>query len=102
FFWAVAAGRAQVQQEPSAETTEGTSISINCSHPNIQSYEYIHWHHQLPSRGPQRLVSGLKGSKEVAAPPGWLLVSAEHQSSTLWLARPWGGNAVVYYSALGD
>ncbi|OPJ76259.1 hypothetical protein AV530_010295 [Patagioenas fasciata monilis] len=39
----VASGRAQVQQEPSAETSEGTGISIKCSHPNIQSYDFIFW-----------------------------------------------------------
>ncbi|NXF42200.1 TVA4 protein, partial [Nyctibius bracteatus] len=74
-FSAVAVGRAQVQQEPLAETTEGTGITINCSHPNIQSYDYISWYRQLPGRGPAFLVSGLKGSKEVAEPAGRLSVA---------------------------
>jgi len=34
-FPAVAVSRAQVQQEPSAETSEGTGINITCSHPNV-------------------------------------------------------------------
>ena len=41
FFSAVAVSRAQVQQDSSAETSEGTGINITCSHPNIQSNEYI-------------------------------------------------------------
>ncbi|XP_051496075.1 LOW QUALITY PROTEIN: uncharacterized protein LOC127394281 [Apus apus] len=99
-FPAVAAGRAQVQQEPSAETTEGIGISINCSHPNIQTSEFIQWYRQLPGRGPERLVSGLKGSKDVAEPPGRLSVAADRRSSALWLAWPRLGDAAVYYCAL--
>ncbi|KAK2518903.1 hypothetical protein Q9233_012308 [Columba guinea] len=34
--------RAQVQQKPSAETTEGIGISINCSHPKIDA-DFTHW-----------------------------------------------------------
>ncbi|KFP95679.1 hypothetical protein N329_00009, partial [Haliaeetus albicilla] len=64
-FSAVAVARAQVQQEASAETTEGTAISINCSHPNKQFTEYIHWYRQLPGRGPAFLGSTLKDSKEL-------------------------------------
>ncbi|NXN58163.1 TVAZ2 protein, partial [Rynchops niger] len=60
FFLAVAVGRAQVQHEPSAETTEGTGISINCSHANIKVTDFIHWYRQLPGRGPAFLVSSLK------------------------------------------
>ncbi|KFV02114.1 hypothetical protein N339_01302, partial [Pterocles gutturalis] len=82
-FLAVAAGRAQVQQEPSAETTEGTSISVNCSHPNIQTNEYIYWYRQLPGRGFEYLVSTLKGSKDLQAPAGRLLLAAGRRSSAL-------------------
>ena len=98
----MAAGRAQVQQEPLAETTEGTGISISCSHPNIQSYDFIHWYRQLPGRGPAFLVSGTKGSKELRDPAGRLSVAADRRSSALWLARPRRGDAAVYYCALGD
>ncbi|XP_050767965.1 uncharacterized protein LOC127026680 [Gymnogyps californianus] len=96
----VAVGRAQVQQEPSAETTEGTGISISCSHPNIQSYDFILWYRQLPGRGPAFLVSGTKGSKELRDPAGRLSVAADRRSSALWLARPRRGDAAVYYCAL--
>ncbi|KAK0678869.1 TVA4 protein, partial [Pygoscelis papua] len=101
-FSAVAAGRAQVQQEPSAETTEGTGISINCSHPNMQTGDIIVWYRQLPGRGPALIVSGHKGTKEVQDPPGRLSVAADRRSSALWLARPRRGDAAVYYCALGD
>ncbi|KAF1665516.1 T cell receptor alpha variable 4, partial [Aptenodytes patagonicus] len=94
-FSAVAAVRAQVQQEPSAETTEGTGISINCSHPNIQSNEVICWYRQLPGRGPRLLVFSLKQSKELQDPPGRLSVAADRRSSALRLARPRRGDAAV-------
>ncbi|XP_059686206.1 T cell receptor alpha chain MC.7.G5-like, partial [Gavia stellata] len=96
---AVAAGRAQVQQDPWAETTEGTGISINCSHTNIQSYDYIHWYRQLPGRGPAFLALTLKESKELRDPPGRLSVAADRRSSALWLSRPQRGDAAVYYCA---
>ncbi|XP_059686197.1 uncharacterized protein LOC132319412 [Gavia stellata] len=98
----VAAGRAQVQQDPWAETTQGTGISINCSHPNIKITDFIHWYRQLPGRGPAFLVSSLKGSKELRNPSGRLSVAADRRSSALWLARPRCGDAAVYYCALED
>uniref|UniRef100_A0A669QZP8 Ig-like domain-containing protein n=1 Tax=Phasianus colchicus TaxID=9054 RepID=A0A669QZP8_PHACC len=101
FFSAVAVSRAQVQQEPSAETSEGTGINITCSHPNIQSYDYIHWYRQLPGRRPAFLVNAVKGSKEVPNPAGRLWVSVDRRSSALWLARPRLGDAAVYYCAVG-
>uniref|UniRef100_A0A8C9LFP4 TVA4 protein n=1 Tax=Pavo cristatus TaxID=9049 RepID=A0A8C9LFP4_PAVCR len=88
--------QSQVQQEPSAQTSEGTGTNITCSHPNIQSYEYIHWYRQLPGRASTFLVSALKGSKEVPDPAGRLWVSADRRSSAPWLARPLLGDAAVY------
>uniref|UniRef100_A0A669QFZ8 Ig-like domain-containing protein n=1 Tax=Phasianus colchicus TaxID=9054 RepID=A0A669QFZ8_PHACC len=101
FFSAVAVSRAQVQQEPAAETSEGTGINITCSHPNIQSSDHIHWYRQLPGRGPAFITSALKGSKEVPDPEGRLSVSADRRSSALWLAQPRLGDAAVYYCAVG-
>ncbi|NXW52729.1 TVA4 protein, partial [Nyctiprogne leucopyga] len=97
----VAAGRAQVQQEPSAETTEGSGISINCSHPNINFYDDIYWYRQLPGQGPRLLVHSLMISQEVREPAGRLSVAADRRSSALWLARPRRGDAAVYYCAVG-
>lgn len=99
-FSAVAVSRAQVQQEPSAETSEGTGINITCSHPNIQP-DYIHWYRQLPGRAPTFLVSAVKGSKEVPEPEGRLSVSADRRSSALLIAQPRHGDAAVYYCAVG-
>uniref|UniRef100_A0A669PAY3 Ig-like domain-containing protein n=1 Tax=Phasianus colchicus TaxID=9054 RepID=A0A669PAY3_PHACC len=93
--------RAQVQQEPSVETTEGTGINITCSHPSIQTGYYIYWYRQLPGRGPAFLVSTITGSKQVPDPEGQLSVSADRRSSALWLARPRLGDAAVYYCAVG-
>ncbi|KAM8988505.1 uncharacterized protein PRD47_016883 isoform 2-T2 [Ara ararauna] len=94
-----AVGRAQVQQDPSAETTEGTGISINCSHPNLRSNDFIVWYRQLPGRGPTFLVSLHKGFKELVDPKGRLSVAADRRSSVLWLAKPGRRDAAVYYCA---
>ncbi|NWX49587.1 TVA4 protein, partial [Steatornis caripensis] len=96
---AAAAGSAQVQQEPSAETPEGTGVTINCSHPDIQLNDFIHWYRQLPGRGLTFIALALKGAKEVRDPPGRLSVAAERRSSALWLARPRLGDAALYYCA---
>ncbi|XP_052560964.1 uncharacterized protein LOC128091747 [Tympanuchus pallidicinctus] len=96
----VAVSRAQVQQEPAAETNEGISINITCSHPNIQA-SYVYWYRQLPGRAPSFLVSAVKGSKEVPDPEGQLWVSADRRSSVLRLARPRLGDAALYYCAVG-
>ncbi|NXA24319.1 TVA4 protein, partial [Ibidorhyncha struthersii] len=98
---AVAAGRAQVQQEPSAETTEGTGISINCSHPNIQGSMNVQWYRQRGDQAPHHIVTGFTGEKAVRDPSGWLSVAADRRSSALWLARPRRGDTAVYYCALG-
>ncbi|XP_061873735.1 T cell receptor alpha chain MC.7.G5-like [Colius striatus] len=94
----VAAGRAQVQQEPWAETTEDTAITINCSHPDIKLTEFINWYRQFPGRGPEWLVSGHKGSQELRSPLGRLSVSADRRSSGLRLSRPRRGDAAVYWA----
>ncbi|OXB51458.1 UNVERIFIED_CONTAM: hypothetical protein H355_010110, partial [Colinus virginianus] len=95
-----AASRAQVHQEPSAETSEGAGINITCSHPNIQPGDYIHWYRHFPGRGPAFLVSAFKDTKDIPDPPGRLWVSADRRSSALWLARPRLGDAAVYYCAV--
>ncbi|XP_048782485.1 immunoglobulin iota chain-like [Lagopus muta] len=97
----VAVSRAQVQQEPLAETTEGAAVNITCSHPNIQIGYSIYWYRQLPGRGPAFLVSAVKGSKEVPDPKGQLWVSTDRRSSVLRLARPRLGDAALYYCAVG-
>ncbi|NWZ30483.1 TVAZ2 protein, partial [Asarcornis scutulata] len=99
-FLAVAVGRAQVQQEPWAETTEGTGINITCSHPNIQSYDYIQWYSHLPGQGPAFLLSVLSGSEALTDLPGRLEVAADRRSSALWLTEPRLRDAAVYYCAL--
>ncbi|NXK73656.1 TVAZ2 protein, partial [Amazona guildingii] len=96
---AAAVGRAQVQQDPSAETTEDTAISINCSHPNIGFVQFIHWYRQFPGRGPAFLVSALQGSKDLVDPPGQLSVAANRRFSVLRLDRPRPRDAAVYYCA---
>ncbi|XP_058713628.1 uncharacterized protein LOC131588722 [Poecile atricapillus] len=96
-----AVARSQVQQEPSLETTEGTGINITCSHPKIQTNEWISWYRQLPGRGPELVAFTIKESKDVPAIAGRLWVSADRRSSALWLGWPRRGDAAVYYCALG-
>ncbi|NXO11781.1 TVA4 protein, partial [Oriolus oriolus] len=67
--------RAQVQQKPLLETTEGTGVNISCSHPKIQTSDLIYWYRQLPDRGPELLVSANKGFKELPGKAGHLWVS---------------------------
>ncbi|NWI15614.1 TVA4 protein, partial [Crypturellus soui] len=95
------AGKAQIQQEPSVETTAGQAINITCSHPNIQTRDYIYWYWQFPGQGPMFIALIIKGSKAVLEPAGTLLVDAERRSSALQLSRPRRQDAAVYYCALG-
>ncbi|NXP48593.1 TVAZ2 protein, partial [Heliornis fulica] len=96
-FLAAAVGRAQVQQDPSTETTEGIGININCSHPNRKAYEFILWYRQLPGQGPEFLVSALKAPKDLGDPPGQLWVASDRRSSALRLYAPRRGDAAGYY-----
>ncbi|XP_071431498.1 uncharacterized protein [Pithys albifrons albifrons] len=98
----VAANRAQVQQEPSAETTEGISININCSHSNTGKTELIQWYRQLPGRGPEFLVSVHTGSRELPDKSGHVSVSPDRRWSSLRLYGPRFRDAAVYFCALGD
>ncbi|XP_053855876.1 uncharacterized protein LOC128819664 [Vidua macroura] len=97
----VAVARAQVEQEVSLETIEGTGINITCSHPKIQTSETIYWYRQLPGKGPELLVSTHKESTKLPTIAGQLRVSADRRWSALWLGRPRRGDAAVYYCALG-
>ncbi|NWT94606.1 TVAZ2 protein, partial [Urocynchramus pylzowi] len=101
FYPAVAVARAQVQQEPSLETTEGTGINITCSHSNKRSGDYIHFYRQLPGQSPEFLALTARGSKDVPAIAGQLSVSEDGRWSALWLGWPRRGDAAVYYCALG-
>ncbi|NXR88272.1 TVA4 protein, partial [Hypocryptadius cinnamomeus] len=101
FSLSVDAVRAQVLQEPSLETTEGTGVNITCSHPKIQTNEYIYWYRQLPGRGPELFVSIHKDSKELPDSAGHVWVSSDRRSSALCLGWPRRGDAAVYYCALG-
>ncbi|NWU09791.1 TVA4 protein, partial [Cephalopterus ornatus] len=95
------AGRALVQQDPLVETTEGSEITIKCSHRNIRTGDFIHFYRQLPGHSPELLARAAKGSRELRAPAGRLSVSGDRRWSTLWLSGPRVGDAAVYYCALG-
>ncbi|NXP59040.1 TVA4 protein, partial [Chloropsis cyanopogon] len=101
FSAAVVVARAQVEQEPSLETTEGTGINITCSHPKLGAIDMIFWYRQLPGRGPELLVSAYKRFQELPEGAGHVWISADWQSSALWLGWPRRGDAAVYSCALG-
>ncbi|XP_056368129.1 uncharacterized protein LOC130264136 [Oenanthe melanoleuca] len=96
----VASGRARVQQDPFLETTEGTGIRINCSHPSIQMLELIYFYRQLPDQSLELLTYAAGTSKDVPAIAAKLSVSADRRWSALWLGRPRRGDAAVYYCAI--
>ncbi|NWI57168.1 TVAZ2 protein, partial [Calyptomena viridis] len=102
FFPAVAVGRAQVLQEPTAETTEGTSITLNCSLPKAQGTVYVYWYRHFAQQAPHLIGTGFSGDKPVLEPAGQLSVSADRRWSALCLSGPRRGDAAVYYCALGD
>ncbi|NWV16124.1 TVA4 protein, partial [Origma solitaria] len=81
----VSVAKTQIQQKPWLETTEGTGINISCSHGNIQANEYIFWYRQHPGQGPEIFTVTVKASKELPNSAGHLLVSADRQSSALYL-----------------
>lgn len=79
---------------------EGTGINITCSHPDIQTCNYIHWYLQLPGQGPPFFVSSHKSSIPVVDPAGWLSVAEDRRFSTLWLAQPRRRDTGMYCCAL--
>uniref|UniRef100_A0A8C3GHT8 TVA4 protein n=1 Tax=Cairina moschata TaxID=8855 RepID=A0A8C3GHT8_CAIMO len=72
---------------PTHSCLEDTGINITCSHPNIQSNDYIQWYCHLPGRGPAFLVFGTRDSKPLTDLPGRLVVAADRRSSALWLTE---------------
>ncbi|NXP77803.1 TVAZ2 protein, partial [Ramphastos sulfuratus] len=95
-----AAGRAQVQQEASAETTEGTGITLGCEHPKIGLLDFIVWYRQLPGQAPFYLIQTFRETKDMKSPAGRLSVAANRLSNTLQLYSPRLGDAGVYYCGL--
>uniref|UniRef100_A0A674H3M1 Immunoglobulin V-set domain-containing protein n=1 Tax=Taeniopygia guttata TaxID=59729 RepID=A0A674H3M1_TAEGU len=90
-----------LSQDPFLETTEGTSITIKCSHPNIRTGDFVYFLRQRPGQAPELLGVSAKGSKELPAIDGRLWVSADRRWSALRLGGPRRGDAAVYYCALG-
>ncbi|NXU41656.1 TVAZ2 protein, partial [Drymodes brunneopygia] len=95
-FSAVTADTDRVQQRPRTETTEGIGLNLTCLHPKITA-DSTHSYRQLPGQAPQLVAMAVRGTKPVLEPEGTLSVSADRQSSALWLERPRIGDAAVYY-----
>uniref|UniRef100_A0A8U7NIH0 Uncharacterized protein n=1 Tax=Corvus moneduloides TaxID=1196302 RepID=A0A8U7NIH0_CORMO len=96
FSLAVALAKAQVQQESRLETTEGTGINISCSHPKIQTSEYIYWYCHLPGRGPEFLALIVKESKDGK----FSMMVYKNKTAPLEIARVSLQDTAIYYCAL--
>ncbi|NXE71173.1 TVAZ2 protein, partial [Calcarius ornatus] len=83
------------------ETTEGTGITITCSHSHKLKGEYIHFYRHLPGRAPELFAVISRGFQSMPGSAVYLSVSKDGSSSSLWLAGPRRGDAAVYYCALG-
>uniref|UniRef100_A0A8C3NFF8 Ig-like domain-containing protein n=1 Tax=Geospiza parvula TaxID=87175 RepID=A0A8C3NFF8_GEOPR len=93
FSLAVAVARAQVEQEPFLETTEGTGINITCSHPQIQISDRIQWYRLLPGQGPELLALTMKETKPLPDNAGSL-------SSSLVLRALQPSDSARYFCAI--
>uniref|UniRef100_A0A8C9UFT8 Immunoglobulin V-set domain-containing protein n=1 Tax=Serinus canaria TaxID=9135 RepID=A0A8C9UFT8_SERCA len=91
----LAVARAQVQQEPSLVATEGTGINITCSHPQIQSTDFIYWYRQLTEKGPEFFVSIHKDSKDGR----FSMVVYKNKTAPLEIAGVSLQDTAIYYSA---
>uniref|UniRef100_A0A674J1D8 Ig-like domain-containing protein n=1 Tax=Terrapene triunguis TaxID=2587831 RepID=A0A674J1D8_9SAUR len=91
----------QIRQPRSAEDSEGAELNLTCSHGSIVT-ETIVWYRQLPSRGPQYIVSGYQGIVNSIDPEGALRIRQDRKSSTLSLRRARLADTAVYYCALSD
>ncbi|KFW74255.1 hypothetical protein N305_09110, partial [Manacus vitellinus] len=96
----VSVARAQVQQDPLLETTEGSEITIKCSHGSIQIGVFIPFYRQLPGHSPELLARACKGSRELRTPAGRLSVSGDGRWTVLSLSGPCHGDAALYSCAL--
>ncbi|XP_032542074.1 uncharacterized protein LOC116785940 [Chiroxiphia lanceolata] len=98
----VSAGRAQVQQDQKVETTEGSEITIKCSHANLRMGDFIPFYRQLPGHYRELLARVAKGSRELRAPAGRLSLSEDGLWTCLLLSEPRAGDAALYSCALAD
>uniref|UniRef100_G1TYX0 T cell receptor alpha variable 4 n=1 Tax=Oryctolagus cuniculus TaxID=9986 RepID=G1TYX0_RABIT len=82
-------------QPSSMGAYEGQNVNISCSHPNIDTNEYIFWYQQIHNQGPRFLIQGYKTN--VQNEEASLLIAADRKSSTLGLARLSLRDTAVYY-----
>uniref|UniRef100_A0A674J4M6 Ig-like domain-containing protein n=1 Tax=Terrapene triunguis TaxID=2587831 RepID=A0A674J4M6_9SAUR len=92
---------AEIRQPSSAEALERAELNLTCSHGSVTT-ETIVWYRQLPSRGPQYIVSGYQGIVNSIDPEGALRIRQDRKSSTFSLRRVRLADAAVYYCALRD
>lgn len=77
------------------ESTEEEPVHLPCSHSTISGNEYIYWYRQVPLRGPEYVIHGLK--QNTSNRMAFLAVPSDRKSSTLILPRVSLSDAAVYY-----
>uniref|UniRef100_G3TVA1 T cell receptor alpha variable 26-2 n=1 Tax=Loxodonta africana TaxID=9785 RepID=G3TVA1_LOXAF len=82
------------------ESTEGQPVNLPCNHSTISGNEYIYWYRQIPHRGPEYVISGLKDdvTNEMAS----LIIPTGRKSSTLILPHATLKDTAVYYCMVRD
>ncbi|KAK9398008.1 hypothetical protein NXF25_021369 [Crotalus adamanteus] len=90
-------------QEPLLEALNGRKADLSCSHPNIQSSEYIYWYRQFPSQPPHFIARGYKEpSKSNVIERISLVVDRSRKNSTLSFTKVTFEDQALYLCAIGD
>uniref|UniRef100_A0A670ZGL1 Ig-like domain-containing protein n=1 Tax=Pseudonaja textilis TaxID=8673 RepID=A0A670ZGL1_PSETE len=90
-------------QEPLLEAFNGNKTDLFCTHPNIQTNEYIFWYRQFPSQPPHFIVRGYQEpSKSIAEERVSLVVAQNRKNSTFSFTNVAVEDQAFYFCALGD
>ncbi|KAG8140866.1 hypothetical protein E2320_003508 [Naja naja] len=90
-------------QEPLLEVFNGRKTDLFCTHPNIQTNEYIFWYQQFPSQPPYFFVRGYQEpSKSIVGERVSLVVAHNRKNSTLSFTNVAFEDQALYFCALGD
>ncbi|ETE57123.1 Immunoglobulin iota chain, partial [Ophiophagus hannah] len=90
-------------QEPLLEAFNGRKTDLFCTHPNIQTNEYIFWYQQFPSQPPYFIVKGYQEpTKSILGERVSLVVAHNRKNSSLSFTNVAFEDQALYFCALGD